>query len=394
MLAELAAKLFHNAGVRAMNGRGDLHGSERRFLASIACAPASVKPWMGLGNAYMGRNEVELALACYRKCHDLVPDSPLPLINIADALLKLGRWEEGWKVYETRYASEGFRQRNGLPGGDAAKMWRGESLEGKTLLLFNEQGAGDTIMAFRFAVEAWIRSRAERVILRVPASLVRLARATIIPEGVAEIISDSDRLPSHDALAPFMSLPRRCKATPPHVIASQGYFKLYDTELPFQFAPTSRDDRLFRVGIVWAGSPGHARDAERSIPLATIAPLFETPGVSWVSLQGGPRASEIKAFPQVRTVPIHDFYDTACVMKSLDLVISVDSSPAHLAGALGVPVWTLLPFAADFRWMLGSETTPWYDAMRLFRQKTRHDWPEVIARVRSRLVSLTQQRAA
>ena len=173
--------------------------------------------------------------------------------------------------------------------------------------------------------------------------------------------------------------------------AALSYLDIYLTEPPRVFTPPLTG---LRVGIVWAGSPGHAKDAERSIPIETIAPLFETPVVSWVSLQVGPHAKDIGLYPQVRTVRTQDFYDTAVVMKSLDLVISVDSSPCHLAGALGVPVWTLLPFAPDFRWMLKRDDTPWYESMTLIRQRQPGDWKDVIQRVQAKLIDLTQQRSA
>jgi hypothetical protein len=395
------ARLLYNRGCRAME-RDDLHSAERSLHASIGFAPASAPSWLQLGNVYMNENRADLALGCFRRASELAPESPLPLINVANTLLLLGQWDEGWKMYEHRYASQGFRAVNGLQGGDASKMWRGESLEGKTLLVFNEQGAGDTIMCLRYLSD--IDFHATRVIARVPASLVRLARAThvlplpvVLPSGGTmtyvqrtQIISDSEPLPSHDYLAPFMSLPLRMGARStdspyPRYLKTHAYETWH--ALPGPLAG-------LRVGIVWQGSHGHANDHRRSIPLDTIAPLFETPGISWVSLQGGPSAKEIAKYPQVRTVPIHDYCDTACVMKSLDLVISVDSSPAHLAGALGVPVWALLPFSPDFRWMLNSETTCWYDSMRLIRQKTRGDWADVIQRVRSQLVALTNQRSA
>lgn len=399
MIPETLARVWYNAGIRAMNGRGDLTQATRHFHHALGFAPASAPTWLSLGNAYMGQNDVDLALGCYRKASELAPHSPLPIINIADALLKLGQWEEGWKLYEHRFASEGFRAANGLKGGDAAKMWRGESLHGKTLLLFNEQGAGDTIMTLRYVTLVWSLARPNRLILRLPASLIRLAQSTFQYASKVAIVSDAEPLPPHDALAPFMSLPLRCSAIRPEwVIESDGYLRPYGTEPPYTFtpplAPTFTHDNPLRVGLVWAGSPGHARDSERSIPLDLMRPLLETPGISWVSLQVGPRAKEIEAFPQVRTVRTLDFYDTACVMKSLDLVISVDSSPAHLAGALGVPVWTLLAYAPDFRWMLKRGDTPWYQSMRLFRQPKRHDWSSVIADVRSQLLSLTQRKAA
>jgi hypothetical protein len=339
----------------------------------------------------MEQNDVELALGCFRKAAQLAETQKyLPLINVADALLKLGQWAEGWSLYELRYASPGFRERNGLPRGDATKMWSGEDLAGKRLLLFNEQGAGDTIMALRYIVPVYESFHPAQLILRLPASLVRLARSSLRNCTCVEIVSDTQPLPAHDLLAPYMSLPLRCGTTRPYrVPRSEGYLSVYPGE-----AWPAGVGAGPRVGIVWAGSPGHARDSERSIPLELLRPLLETPGISWTSLQVGPKAKDIKQFPHVRTVQTRDYYETACAMRALDLVISVDSSPAHLAGALSVPVWTLLPFAPDFRWMLDRTLTPWYDSMKLIRQERRSDWAGVIAKVRAALVSLAHRKAA
>lgn len=381
MIAEFLARTLYNRGLRALND-ADLHRATRAFHASLGYAPASAPTWLSLGNAYMEQNDVELALGCFRKAAQLTATQQhLPLINCADALLKLGQWEEGWRLYELRYASPGFTARNGLPNAATDKLWRGESLEGKTLLLFNEQGAGDTIMMLRYVRYAVVWP--DKLILRLPASLIKLARATFRENAKIEIVSDTQRLPPYDLFAPYMSLPLRAQTTPRSIWPDRNYLSLYNNEPPVTFNPTLTG---FRVGIVWAGSPGHPRDSERSIPLDMMRPLLEMPGVSWVSLQAGPKAKEIAQFPHVRTVPTRDFYETACAMRALDLVITVDSSPAHLAGALGVPVWTLLPFAPDFRWMLNRVDTPWYASMSLYRQPTRGDWASVIENVRAALV--------
>jgi hypothetical protein len=358
--------------------------ASRLLLASAAFAPATCKTWINLGNTIRDLCDSRGALGCYEHAAFLGSLDPVERtharVNAAMEYIRLGEWERGWELYESRYALPEFIARNALNGGDASKMWRrskGKAVAGKTLLVFNEQGAGDTIMCLRYLTQL---PSSLHIVARVPASLLRLARASF---PTIDIVSDGERLPDHDYLTPFMSLPFHTGRAP----HARPYLNTYPGEALLASKYPS-------IGIVWAGSPHHAKDAERSIALEQFAPLFETPHVSWVSLQVGPKANEIRRFPDVRTVQTSDYYDTACVMKSLDLVISVDSSPCHLAGALGVPVWTLLPKVADFRWMIDSETTPFYSSMRLIRQQTRGDWSSVIQQVRRGLESLIASRSA
>ncbi len=390
--APYAAARLYNRGTNAL---GTERPAQRSLLASLACAPYTAQTWLNLGNALMAEGDIHAALGMFRRAHHLKPDAQ-SATNIGIALLTLGEWKEGWAMYEQRFALPEFIERNGLRGGDAKKMWKGDDLTGKKLLVFSEQGAGDTIMCARWGWELLHAYGAKRVIFRVPAPLLRLARASFKSrdEFEFEIVSDGQRMPEHDALVPFMSLPHRCEAWSDlewfdraHT-NDDGYLSLYDGEPPHAVASLPG----LRVGVVWAGNPNHPGDKRRSIALEQLASLFETRGVQWVSLQVGQRAKEIDRYPNVLTVHTSDYYDTACVMKSLDLVISVDSSPAHLAGALGVPVWNLLAFNSDFRWMQGRDDTPWYSIMRLFRQRSSGDWPDVIARVRRGLDVLVAKR--
>jgi hypothetical protein len=377
----LAAKAF-NRGTTLVE-RDELARGQRWLLASLALAPYTAMTWLNLGNALKEVGDVDAALGCYRRAMELEPSHPRGAVNVAIALMTLSRWESGWALYEQRFALPEFQLRNALKGGDETKVWRGEPLRGKTLLVFNEQGVGDTLMCFRYSAQ--LAGAGAKVIWRAPASLMRLFRASSFMGE--RIISDTERLPRHDYLVPAMSLPLYCDPT--CATRYDPYLDVYRDDAP---APATRD-RL-NVGVVWAGNPNHKGDRRRSISIDTLAPLFELPGIDWVSLQAGPRANDVAAFPRVRRVDTSDYYDTACAMKSLDLVISADSSPAHLAGALSVPCWTLLPFAADFRWMQHRETTPWYESMTLFRQRAAGDWLGVINRVRARLVSLAKQRSA
>ena len=360
--------------------------AERDLLRALAIRPDYPEAWLNLGNALSNQGDIQAARGCFYRAATLAPVSPEPLINASLAELTLGN-PDGWRLYEHRFSVPDFIERNGLKGGDRSKMWQGESLEGKTLLVFNEQGAGDTIMGLRYERALRGRYKAHRIVFRVPSSLYRLTKSSFRRFDWVEIVTDMERTPEYDALVPFLSLPYRCGMT-----NGAKYLEVYAGAPKFQFDPPLSG---LKVGIVWAGSKWHKGDHKRSIPLELWYPLLDIPGVSFVSLQAGERAQDAKQFPQLRTIPHPvDFYDTARVMQSLDLVISVDSAPAHLAGALGVPAWTLLPFVPDFRWGLVSEDTHWYKSMSLIRQRCRGNWPLVIERTRDKLVSLSQQRSA
>lgn len=388
MIGEYAARFAHARGLKLLSQ--DRHNDASRwFHAALALRPASVGAWVNLGNAFMGQADPASALGCFKRAIRLSPTSPAPKMNAGMALITLGDWLEGWKLYEARFdeACVEFRGLNGLKGADPATMWDGSHLAGQSVLVFNEQGAGDVIMCLRYYWHLKALG-AREVIWRVPGPLVRLVRATFRNRSDVTVISDGERLPDYDRFVPFMSLPYHC-SDGGHGSQS-AYLKVYPNEERHAVSKLPGP----RIGLVRRGSPGHKGDRRRSVHLAQWGPLLETPGVSWVSLQIGASADEFEAFGDVVRYPIHDFYDTACIMRELDLVISVDSSPAHLAGALGVPVWTLLPFAPDFRWGLTNERTPLYESMHLFRQTTPGDWASVIDRVRLALRARLNQRSA
>ena len=376
----LAARAFNRGTTLAATD--DLQGAQRNLLGSLALAPYTAMTWLNLGNAMMQEGDPDTALGCYRRAMKLEPWHPRGAVNAAIALLTLGQWEDGWELYEQRFALPPFQLRNALKDGDESKMWRGEDLNGKTLLVFNEQGIGDVLMMFRYINS--LTSHARRVIVRVPSTLLRLLRASVPIQSI-EIVTNAERIPPYDYLAPFMSLPHLTGRS----MIGRGYLKVYDDEPKYL---VGRSD-FFKVGIVWAGNPNHTGDKIRSIPFTTFAPLLNTPGVSFVSLQVGDRAKDADNYAIDRP-ELNDYYDTARVIKSLDLVITVDTSAAHLAGALGVKVWNLIPFAADWRWGRHGMTTLWYDSMVLMRQPTAGDWQSVIAKAQTVLISLVDQRSA
>jgi tetratricopeptide (TPR) repeat protein len=378
----LAARAFNRGTM--LTAADDLPGAQSSLLTSLALAPYTAMTWLNLGNAMMQEGDPDAALGCYRRAMNLEPGHPRGAVNAAIALLTLGQWDEGWKLYEQRFALPQFQIRNGLKGGDESKMWRGEPLDGKTLLVFNEQGIGDVLMMARYLGSLSLDGS---IVVRAPASLLRLMRSSFGWLGV-NCVSDAERMPAHDYLVPFMSLPFHLRPLIDEAPRSV-YMSLYEDEPRYVVGLPE----FTKVGIVWAGNPNHTGDKVRSIPFDTFAPLLNTPGVSFVSLQVGSRALDANDYAIGRP-ELGDYYDTARVLKSLDLVITVDTSVAHLAGALGVLTWILIPLAADWRWMKDRDETPWYDSVTLYRQKTAGDWPEVIERVRSHLEAIVLHRSA
>ena len=271
-------------------------------------------------------------------------------------------------------------------------LWRGDvDLHGKTILVLEDEGFGDTIQFARYIPD--LVERGARVVLRVGDPLHPLLSG--LP-GIAECSPKSDpSLPSFDLHVPTCSLPlafgTRLDTIPadiPYLPAPpQSRVQAWEKRLEDRLGPRRR----FRVGLVWSGRPTHVNDHNRSIPLAMLSRILDV-DAAFVSLQKDPRPSDKAALDRTGIVDLTsdltDFAETAALVSCLDLVISVDTSVVHLAGALGRPVWTLLPHVPDWRWLLDRDDSPWYPTMRLFRQTVSRDWADVIDRVRAELVGL------
>jgi tetratricopeptide (TPR) repeat protein len=357
---------------------------------AIALVPGYVKAHNNRGNALRALNRNREALASYAKAIASEKDFADAHLNEAHALLTLGDFARGFPAYEWRWKvadiaphRRTFRQ----------PLWLGErAIGGKTILLHAEQGFGDTIQFVRYA-KPLARSGAN-VVLEVPPALKDLM-ADI--DGAAHVLARGETLPPFEVHCPLASLPLALKTEPAGIPA----------EIPYLAAPPerlakwrARMDALARprVALAWSGSAVHANDRNRSIALSRLQPLWSSDGVSFVSVQRDPREDDARTLADVPQLThlggeLVDFADAAAVLALADLVISVDSALAHLAGALGRPVWILLPFAPDWRWMLDREDSPWYPTARLFRQPSPGDWDSVIGRVRAEL-ALTVARAA
>jgi Tfp pilus assembly protein PilF len=363
-------------------GRLDAAEASYREALRFGADPAQVYNNMSVLLCEMGRSgEAE---ATVREALRLRPDMADARVNLAMVLLLTGRWAQAWPSYEARWhAGDLALARRAF----AQPLWTGEHpVAGHTILLHAEQGLGDTLQFCRYA--PLVAAQGARVVLEVQPSLVRLLAGL---DGVAQVVAAGDTLPDFDLHCPLMSLPRAFATTPETVPGSIPYL----TAAPAHQAAWG--DALAalpgrRVGLVWAGSArawlphAVALDRRRSMRLADMAPLATVRGCSFVSLQLGPPAVQLNEPPTGLAVydvaeVLGDFADTAALVANLDLVIAVDTAVAHLAGALGRPVWLLNRFDTCWRWLLGREDSPWYPSLRQFRCGAHEDWPGVMQRV-------------
>jgi len=332
------------------------------------------------------RRETEKMFDSYRRALAIQPDHIEAHWNLSNELLRYGNLLEGWKQYEWRWKWPQFtsRRHNFLE-----PIWRGAPLNGARVLLHAEQGLGDTIQFVRYA--PMVSEKGGEVILEVDSSLHRLL--SWMP-GMRQVIIAGERLPDFDIHCPLMSLPLAFGTTLETIPASVPYIRV---DLGHHAMWKKRIEGAgFNVGLVWAGNPAHTRDRRRSIALKSFAPLAQAKGVRLFSLQKGPAAEEATQRPAGMnlidwTSSIVDFADTAAIIAEMDLVISVDTSVAHLAGAMGKPTWILVPWPSDWRWMLDREDSPWYPTARLFRQAETEKWEPVIEKLISEFLQLLQK---
>jgi tetratricopeptide (TPR) repeat protein len=359
--------------------------AEALFRRSLALGGDAARACSNLALALMEQARSAEAEAACRAALAAAPGNAEARINLALALLAQGKWAEGWQAYEARWQTAAA-----LPG----PRWTGQALNGETVALLAEQGFGDTLQFCRYA--PMVAAMGGRVVLVVPRALQRLMLS--LP-GVAEVLAEEDNaLPPFDCQCPLLSLPLAFATTVTSVPACPAYLSAD----PAPWSDFLRDLPGLKVGIVWAGrSRGEqphaaAIDQRRSMRLAALAPLFGVPGCSFVSLQLGPAAAQSQHVPTVRDVSarLGDWDDTAGLVAGLDLVIAVDTAVAHLAGALGRPVWLLSRFDACWRWLEGREDTPWYPTMRIFRKGSPGDWAEVVERVRAALTALAERESS
>jgi tetratricopeptide (TPR) repeat protein len=383
-------KEAHNNLGLAYTDLGRFAEAEASFQHALRLDWRYAEAHSNLGNTYKEQGRLIEALACYQLALWLNPDAYSTRYNRSLALLQQGNYAEGWKEYEWRW-----KRPQTPPRPFREPRWDGSSLPDKTILIWAEQGLGDTIQFVRYA--ATVKQRVGRVIFYCPPPLVELLSRC---PGVDQIVAEGEIVTGFDVQAPLMSLLAICGTTLATVPAETPYI-VVDPERVTAWRDRLPEDGTFRIGIVWQGNPRHGWDRHRSAPLLSLEPLARLEGVSLISLQKGPGREQIEAVrKRITVLDLGDeldasggaFVDTSAVMQSLDLVVTVDTAAAHLAGALGVPVWLALSRIADWRWLCEREDTPWYPSMRLFQQKQLGDWQTVFTAMAELLRSFVDAR--
>jgi tetratricopeptide (TPR) repeat protein len=352
--------------------------------AVLAAAPQHAGAWLNRGRALAALNRLPEALDSYGNATTLRKDDVDAEFMTALALLTLGDYRRGFEKYEWRWRRTGMppQKSRGHP------LWLGEyPLARKTILVHAEQGLGDTIQFARYV--PLLAEMGGSVVLEVQAELLPLMASLA---GAAAIIARGETPPPFDLHCPLGSLPLALKTEPATVPAKIPYLAADAAHLAKWSARLGALD-LPRVAIAWSGNAGHMNDRNRSIAFGRLASLFSVPA-TFVSIQRDVRAEDAAALAAASRVThvggeLEEFSDTAAIIALADLVVTVDTAVAHLAGAMGRPLWVLVPFAPDWRWTLQGETTPWYPAARLFRQTAPGDWDGVIARVGAELARFT-----
>jgi Flp pilus assembly protein TadD len=386
----------HNLFGMALMELGDMQGTLAEFRRAADLDPAEGAVWANLGMALKVEGRFDESVAAHDRAVRCAPDDPRLRLNRAIALLRAGRMAEAWPDYEARLASgRGLR----LPLHQLLPALDGIDLAGRTVLAWHEEGFGDTLQFGRYL--PLLAQRGARVLARLPAELTRLFADM---PGVS-VLADPSRLPAFDWHVPMFSLPRAFGTTVetipgdvPYLHASPALVSTWGARLADALPPGT-----LRVGLAWAGQARPwlrwftTLDGRRSMSLGTLQPLGALPGVTMVSLQKGPPAEEARTPPPGMAVydpmpAAADFADTAAIVANLDVVVSVDTSVVHLAGALGKPVLLLDRYDSCWRWLSGREDSPWYPSLRILRQPTPGDWESVVARAAGLLAEIAGHR--
>jgi len=377
------ADALNNLG-SALHALGRYQEAYARYEEALRIRPDSLAALNNRGNVLLALRRPEDALASYAQALALDPEDAQAHWNQALARLSLGDYERGWKEYEWRWRNPAL----GMPAREARRpLWLGaEDLRGKTVLLHAEQGYGDAIQMVRYA--PLVAARGARVVL---ACAQRLCALFATVPGVGSVLAPEQVVPEFDFHVPLMSLPLAFRTTldtvpaqVPYVCAAQGKSAAWKQRLA-EHGPG------LKVGLAWSGNPSFGAARIKACPVDLFARLLSVPGCTFVSLQTGAAAAEAARLAGANGLAVNagrelgGFDDTAALVVALDLVISIDTAVAHLAGALGRPVWIMLPYAADWRWLTRREDSPWYPTARLYRQPRPGDWESVLDRVAAAL---------
>ncbi|NQV99578.1 MAG: tetratricopeptide repeat protein [Rhodospirillales bacterium] len=367
-------EVMNNMGA-ALNSSGRSQEAIETFNQVLARNANHYAALNNMGSALKDMARFDASAEKFRESIKIKPDYAEAHANLGYMLLMRGQFEEGWPEY-------GWRGR--IPGSVLARRsydkpaWQDQDLSGKSIYVYPEQGLGDIVQFARYAT--LLKGLGARVIMEIPSQLVDLFRGL---QGVDSFNLQGTPPPDFDFHVSIMDLPQQFATTLETIPGEAGYVTV-DPAIEQAWAARLASDTGFRVGLVWAGNPNHTNDHNRSLKLEQLRPLVEIPGLSAYSLQVG-KTGEAKALFGDRITDLApqltSFAETAGAMSCVDLVISVDTSPLHVAGALACPAWGLIPYIPDWRWLLDRDDSPWYPTMRLFRQDADKTWEPVIAEV-------------
>jgi Flp pilus assembly protein TadD len=365
----------HNLGVIHQRV-GDIPEAAVEFRKAVELAPSHALARLNLGALLRDLGELNESSDHLRQALQIDPNLAHAHMQLAWNALLQGDFARGWQEYEWRWQVPGaklpqFRQ----------PLWDGSHLAGRTIMLYPEQGLGDSIQFVRYA--SLLAGMGAKVVVYCPTALCELLATA---PGVMQAVSDARSLPPFDVWCPLMSLPLQFGTNLASIPAQVPYLRADPGRVAMWKQRMQNDAGGRKVGLCWAGNRANYNDANRSIPLEMFQPLRKTSGVVFYSLQVGGDAPKNQTLALIDyTASIKDFADSAAMIMQLDLVITVDTAVAHLAGALGKPVWLLVPFAPDWRWLLDRPDSPWYPTMRIFRKKPLEPWPPLIDNVESTL---------
>ena len=420
-LLDLEVQSQNNLGLD-LHAQGSYEDALRKLLTANELAPNNPVVWNNLGVCYFSLDQFKRSVQSYKKAITFDPNYVEAHNNLANALMKLfqykeafqsydkalsldlgyveaywnkalallqlGRFAEGWVLHESRWAKPSFQS---IVRHFPQPIWDGSfSIAGKTLLLHAEQGLGDTLQFVRYV--EMVLALGARLVLEVQAPLVPLFDGLF---GEEALVKQGDPLPSFDCHCPLMSLPLAFQTTLSTIPSAIPYIESSSEKDRFWVEKLGPSLRL-RVGLVWSGDPRHQNDKHRSIPLAELMAALPL-GFSYVSLQSEIRDSDRQALENSDRLvhfghELKDFSDTAALCAQMDVVVCVDTSVAHLSGALGKPTFLLLPYNPDWRWLLKRTDSPWYPTMKLFRQAQLGSWQSALEKVSADLLGLEKRR--
>ncbi len=405
--------------------------AEAQYRNAIELDAHSHPGWIGLGNLLLRSNRHAEALACYEAVLVFAPGDVVALFNRGNALQKdcrfteaiasymaaeqglevkeiraeikmeqahchlaMGHWQTGWPLFEARWQT---RQMQGAKLQTTAPQWQGEMLPQASLLLWAEQGLGDTLQFVRYL--PIVAERVGRILLRVPASLLGLLAGMAAQMPAITVLAQDEALPLHELHCPLMSLPLALGSTPQSVPQNVPYLRVpgdYVEKWKDALGPYTGPPHTPRIAIVWSGGQRRLNNPTRDMPLTALLPLLEAIDAQWLSLQKDVSDADavlLAQHPQIRRMDqgLNDFADTAAILAQVDLLISVDTAVAHLAGAMGKPVWLALRKAGEWRWMQEAAASPWYPGHRLFRQSSHGQWVDPVQEMRQALCSLSME---